>query len=283
MSQLKWKMQVGSDNVMKKSKGYIAAVCLLGLVLSGCGNAEDGQNIQDNQTQDGQVQNEETVDEDKEAVRETIKTEETAADGHIDFAVIQEENPEIFAWISVPGTDIDYPILQSGEADDFYQTHLQDKTQGEQGALYTEMANMMNMCDFNTIVHGKDTKENDLLYGLHQFENPEFFDKYTNIYVYLPDNVLTYTIFAAYYDEGSDILRRYDYTSYAGCQQYLDTYYGTKQMEMNKREGWEDLTPGHFILTLVGDTDTSKDRQFVVLAALTADAAGDIDRVIYSE
>lgn len=38
---------------------------------------------------------------------------ETAADGHVDFDVLQKENPDIFAWLYVPGTGIDAPILQS--------------------------------------------------------------------------------------------------------------------------------------------------------------------------
>lgn len=221
----------------------------------------------------------------KEAAEEKAEglAEETAKDGHIDFEAIQAENPDIFAWIYIPGTEIDYPILQSPKEDDYYETHQMDGTPGEAGALYTEMANLMNMCDFNTIIHGKDTAEDDLFRPLHQFENPDFFKEHAEMYLYLPDNVLTYTIYAAYYDESSDILRRYDYTTYAGCLQYLDDFYSMRDMSMNVREGWEDLTPGHFLVTLNGDTDEEKDRQYVVMAALVGDAAGKIDRVFVTE
>lgn len=30
----------------------------------------------------------------------------------IDFAALKEKNPDVYAWISIPGTAIDYPVLQ---------------------------------------------------------------------------------------------------------------------------------------------------------------------------
>lgn len=206
---------------------------------------------------------------------------ETAADGHVDFDVLQKENPDIFAWLYVPGTGIDAPILQSPVSDDYYQSHRADGREGTEGALYTEMPNMMDMCDFNTIIHGKDDKDGGLFAGLHKFEDPDFFEENEKFYIYLPDNVLTYEIFAAYYDEESDILRRFDYTTYGGCAAYLEQVYGARDMGKNQREGWDDLTPYHFLVTLDGSIREEEGRQYVVIGALVGDAAGKIDRVIF--
>ena len=204
---------------------------------------------------------------------------ESAADGHVDFEVLQEENPDIFAWLYVPGTDIDYPVLQSPVSDDYYKSHGQNGQEDESGALYTEMPNMMNMCDFNTIIHGIDNEDGDLFAGLHKFEDPDFFEKNEEFYIYLPDNVLTYEVFAAYYDDGSDILRRFDYTTYAGCEAHLEQIYAAREMGKQLREGWEDLMPYHFLVTLDGSV-REDGKQYVVIGALTGDAAGVIDRVI---
>ena len=32
----------------------------------------------------------------------------------VDFQKLQEMNPDIYAWIQIPGTKIDYPVLQHG-------------------------------------------------------------------------------------------------------------------------------------------------------------------------
>ena len=45
------------------------------------------------------------------------------ADIPIDFSALQEANPEVYAWIRIEDTNIDYPILQSAEDDNYYLDH----------------------------------------------------------------------------------------------------------------------------------------------------------------
>ena len=51
-------------------------------------------------------------------------------------------------------------------------------------------------------------------------------------------------------------------------------------MTMNLREGWEGITPYHFLITLTTQKEEQPDRQFVVVGILTKDAAGTIDRIV---
>lgn len=250
------------------TKRLVILVMLLCLGLYGCGNPKEDDKAAALETAAGNGQEKITL------------ANETAKDGHIDFEAIRQENPDIFAWLYLPGTDIDYPILQSPVSDDYYKTHTADGKAGDAGALYTEMANLMNMCDFNTIIHGKDREEGDIFHDLHLFENPDFFAGQELFYIYLPDNVLTYEIIIACYDEESDILRRYDYTTYEGCENYIRQLYGIRDMGKNQREGWKELTPLHFLVTLNGSVREEEQSQYIVTGVLAADAAGKIDRVI---
>lgn len=206
---------------------------------------------------------------------------ESAADAQIDFPSLKEENPDIFAWIHVPGTEIDYPVLQSEQADDFYESHNAYGQEDENGAIYIELANLTNMCDFNTVLHGKTgTDEKGLFADLYRFADPDFFQEHENIYLYMDGNILTYEIFAAYERENTSLLRSYDFTYLDGCAQFLDDLYGIRDMTMNLREGWEGVTPYHFLITLTTQKGEKPDSQFVVIAILTQDAAGTIDRIV---
>lgn len=208
---------------------------------------------------------------------------ETAEDTVVDIKPLQEENPDIFAWLYIPGTDIDCPVLQSMQADDYYESHnAYGETDGE-GAVYTELANLTNMCDFNTVIHGKTSfdGESGLFADLYQFADPNFFDEHKTAYLYLDGNLLTYEIFAAYERENTSLIRTYDFTYIAGCQKFLDDLYHTRVMGMNFREGWEGLTPYHFLVTLTTKKGEDAQKQFVVLGGLVNDAAGTIDRVMY--
>lgn len=207
---------------------------------------------------------------------------ETAIDGEVDFTELKKENPDIFAWIYIPDTDIDFPVLQSTEADDFYESHNAYGESSSQGALYTELANMRDMCDFNTVIHGKtsDGATGGLFDDLHRFADRDFFEKHESIYLYTEDNVLTYTVFAAYERENTSLIRTYDFTYGTGCEQFLKDMYGIREMGKNLREGWEEVTPYHFLITLTTQSQSNPEKQFVVIAALTSDAAGKINRQV---
>lgn len=206
---------------------------------------------------------------------------ESAKDAQIDFSALKEENPDIFAWIYIPGTSIDCPVLQSAQADDYYENHNAYGQPDEAGAVYIELANLTSMCDFNTILHGKTGADGEGVFAdLYQFADPDFFGEHETLYLYLEDNVLTYEIFAAYERENTSLLRSYDFTYLEGCEQFLEDLYGIRDLTMNLREGWEGVTPYHFLVTLTTQREEEDDRQFVVIAILTQDASGTIDRIV---
>lgn len=255
--------------------GCVYLICCL--FLYGC--AATGQGEAKEQTVKAQESSEQ-----EEAPSEGMPTTgisyESADDAEIDFTALQAENEDIFAWIHIPGTDIDYPVLQSVEADDYYESHDAFGQESETGALYTELANLKNMCDFNTVIHGKSSKEEDLFAELTNYTNPDFFDEHSEIYLYLDGNLLTYEVFAAYEREDTSLIRTYDFTYMTGCQEFLDDLYNTRTMGKIIKEGWEGVTPYHFLLTLTTKKNPADDKQLVVVAALIGDAAGEIDRVV---
>lgn len=275
--------------------GRFAAVILALTVLTGCGEkAADDAGAQNKETgmpgepnsESGEAAEaesgeapEETSPEDE--MQPTGLTGESASDARIDFQALKAENPEIFAWLYIPDTAIDYPVLQSGQGDDFYESHNARGEADEGGAIYIELANLTNMCDFNTVMHGKTGPEGSGLFAdLYRFADLDFFREHEKAYVYLDGNVLTYEIIAAYERENTSLLRSYDFTYSEGCGQFLEDMYGTRDMTMNLREGWEGITPYHFLLTLTTQRDENADRQFVVVAIMTEDAAGTIDRIV---
>ncbi len=277
---------------MKKwnKKSILAAVVLTGMTgLTGCGNAQNeyetnitteagsSENSPENPAAESDAENTSSGND----VSGTGIDGESAEDASVDFAVLKEENPEIFAWLYVPGTEIDVPVLQSMQGDDFYGTHNASGEEDADGAVYIELANLANMCDFNTVMHGKTGGEETGPFAeLYRFADPDYFKEHEQMYLYLDGNVLTYEIFAAYERENTSLIREYDFTYYTGCRQFLNDLYGTRDLGMNLREGWDGLTPYQFLVTLTTQKEDNKDRQMVVVAVLTADAAGTINRIV---
>lgn len=246
----------------KKAVLPVMAGLLLGALLTGCGGKEGQGEL-------AQVGTEKT----------TGIANETAGDSRVDFGVLKSENPDIFAWLYLPGTGIDHPVLQSGEADDYYESHDAFGQENGKGALYTELANLTNMCDFNTVIHGK-TEGGSPFEKLYQFTDPDFFEGHREMYVFIEGNMLTYEVFAAFEREDTSLIRTYDFTYLEGCRQFLKDIYNSREMGKQVREGWEGVTPYNFLVTLTAQSPAGDGRQLVVIGVLTGDAAGTIDRLI---
>ena len=71
----------------------------------------------------------------------------------IDFESLCEINPEIYAWIRIPDTNIDYPILQhEGEDQGYYLTRDIYGENSSAGSIYTEHYNRQDFTDPNTLL-----------------------------------------------------------------------------------------------------------------------------------
>lgn len=242
-------------------KGLLVSFCVLTL-LTGCGFGRE-----DNSS-------------------DTVQ-EEGSADGfQSEFSKVREENSDVFAWIVVPGTNIDYPVCQNLDGDDsFYITHNSKKQPDPKGAIYTESANLTNMCDFNEVLHGSSPDDGTMFAGLQNFLDRKYFEDHKLIYVYTQDSALAYYIFAAFSRSNTRLLELYDFTYASGCQNFLDEIYDEKSMNKLVRDGWEHaVQPENFIITLSTQNKDDPTRQTVVVGCLVGDSSGTIDREVdYSD
>lgn len=141
----------------------------------------------------------------------------------IDFAAAQGTNPDVYAWIWIPGTNVDYPILQSAtEPDDYYLNHTIEKKEGLPGTIYTEKYNKTDFNDPVNVVYGHDMKNGSMFADLHKYEEQEFFNNNPYVYIYLPDRTLKYRVFAAVAFDDRYLMGNYNFYEQDYFQKYLD-------------------------------------------------------------
>lgn len=165
-----------------------------------------------------------------EEIREEVGTglsddepEPDPVDIPIDFASLQERNADVYAWITVPGTDIDYPILQSATDNEYYLHHSIDGEEKPEGSIYTENYNSKDFEDPNTVIYGHDMKNGSMFRTLHNYMDRTFFDENKDVIIYTPDAIRHYRIFAAYLYDDRHILQTYNnFEDPAVFQSYLN-------------------------------------------------------------
>lgn len=215
-----------------------------------------------------------------------ITRDESAEDSHVDFEKLKEVNSDIFAWLYLPDTDIDYPVLQSSDGDDsFYVSHNLEREEDSKGAIHIEAANMKDMCDFNEVLLGSSPEDGTMFAGLNKFLDRSYFEDHKYIYVYTEGNALIYYVFAAYSREDTKLLQQYDFSYASGCREFLDEIFSSKSMNRNVRAGWERAVEvENFLITLSTQNSDDPTKQTVVIGCLVGDVRGEIDRYIdYSD
>ncbi|MBQ8539743.1 MAG: class B sortase [Ruminococcus sp.] len=178
----------------------------------------------------------------------TAQIEETET---VDFKELMEINPDIYAWIYIPNTNVDYPVAQSGigESDSFYLDHNVYKNYQFAGTIYSEKHNKKDFSDPVTVLYGHNMLNGSMFASLHNFNDKEFFDNNNTIFVFTKDKLYTYLIYSAYQYDDRHILNSFNMNDDYSFRDYLDSTLVERPYYCNVREGIE-LTTDDRILTL---------------------------------
>lgn len=134
------------------------------------------------------------------------------ADNPVDFASLQQGNEDIYAWIKIDDTDVDYPIVQSQNDDDFYLRHsAYDKSWLASGAIYTQGVNSKDFSDPITVIYGHNGYKETMFTSLHKFEDEEFFNSHEYFYIYMPQRKLTYQVISAFKYDDRHIMNSFNF------------------------------------------------------------------------
>lgn len=192
----------------------------------------------------------------------------------VDIAALQEnENEHIYAWITIPGTAIDYPVLQHPEELDYYLNHNVDRSSGYPGCIYSQYLNSMNWDDPNTVLYGHNMKNGSMFAGLHQYEDWKFMEENQYIYIFTENYVRVYHIFGAYVFDNRHLLLTADMDDPVEFARYLVEVQGLKGMKDNFLED-VPVSIDDKLLTLETCVANKPEKRYIVQAILEAEGNG---------
>ncbi len=184
----------------------------------------------------------------------------------LDFETIRQQNADIYAWIELPGTWLNYPVLQHPTDDTWYLNRTVDGTEGYPGSLFTFIEEGKRFDQFNTVIYGHNMMDGSMFGNLKSFRSVEFMRAHREIMVYTPESTLRYTVFAALTYDDRLITASYDDRSPSQRQEYLDSILGAGGLYLT--EGLELNTDSH-LLTLSTCIGGMPYNRLLVVAVLT--------------
>lgn len=152
----------------------------------------------------------------------------------IDFTALRQINPEIIAWLTIPGTEIDYPIVQTDNNDTYLTTGF-DKNASASGAIYLDCDSDGTLTGKHSIFYGHHMRDGSMFAELVKFKKEDFFNSHREIILYTPQRELRLRTVAALYGNADGEKRRTEFPSEEGFRQYID--------EMTKNCAFREL-PG---------------------------------------
>lgn len=113
-----------------------------------------------------------------------------------EFAELYQINNDIVGWINIPGTDIDYPVMQTPDQQDYYLNRNFDKEYSSRGCIYArEVCDIFAPSD-NITLYGHRMRDRSMFAQLDEYTYKAFYDNNPYIYFDTIKELHTYQIVA---------------------------------------------------------------------------------------
>jgi sortase B len=184
----------------------------------------------------------------------------------VDFEELWAINPDVVAWLYIPGANISMPILQHPTDNSYYLTHDAQKQSSSAGAIFIEDYNAADFTDMCTVVYGHRMYSGEMFGTLQAtYSDETSFAESQYIAIYLPDREIVYQVFGAVPYDNSHILYYHDFDDQLSYRKFINTIYSTTGIDATLVE---DLKPqyGDKLLILSTCLWGDKNNRYLVLA-----------------
>lgn len=132
-------------------------------------------------------------------------------DGHpgvnrrINWSKLLDINGDIIAWIYIPGTNIDYPVMRVDDNNSYLRRNVYGDY-SRSGVLFVDSATLDPFEGLKTIIYGHNMLNGTMFSNLKNYKSETYMREHNKIYIYLPDDSRqVYDIFAFRYADMYDI------------------------------------------------------------------------------
>lgn len=195
----------------------------------------------------------------------TVQPDESPFFTRADLNTCLNINPDFVGWLSIPGTDIDYPVVLTSDAG-YYLTHDFARQESIIGCLFsldrTDYATSQNIAVYGH--HMRRSRSTTMFQPLHAYKSADFCASHSEIQFDTLYGSHRYTVFAVINKRESDWDAAVaDFDSAEACQAFLD-----RAKAWSLYDTGVNVTVDDRILTLITcDRDyDSADGQLVVMA-----------------
>lgn len=186
-----------------------------------------------------------------------------------EYQKLYEQNSDFAGWLTIPGTGIDYPVMQAvPESSDFYLTHNYNGEEDINGSIFLDSRNDFEEQDDNLIIYGHNMKSGLMFGELKNYLDEAFVSEHKTIAFNTIYEKAEYEVVAVCLSkvaqEGEEGFRYYDFVN-AGNEENFNRYLENIK-KMNVMGGNIDVSYGDRLLTLSTCNNYTEDGRLFLVA-----------------
>lgn len=156
----------------------------------------------------------------REEPKETMQKEKTQAAWNeteayvpaVNFTALHTENPDVVAWIQIPGTQINYPVVQ-GTDNEYYLHRDLNGQKSSAGTIFLDYADQPDFSSQHNILYGHHMKNGSMFKDISRYKDQDYFDRHSAIILYTPEREIHLKALAAVCTSPDAIRRKTVFTS----------------------------------------------------------------------
>lgn len=208
---------------------------------------------------------------DLQAMIDTTAAPATGEDGtgtnSAKFAALRDQNPDFIGWLSIPDTNLDFPVMYAPNNKDFYLRHDFSREYSVYGVPYLDEKTTLGANDQseNLVIYGHNMKTGTIFGCLTGYKKAEYYTEHPTITFDTVYGDGTYEVFAAFsidvVADQSFVYNEYVDLDEATYNAYVDEVIARSDVDTGIRPSYGDQ-----LLTLSTCEYSSDNGRYVVVA-----------------
>lgn len=201
-------------------------------------------------------------------IDETKITEPVVTERMLQIEELKKENEDIKAWIEIPNTKINFPVLQ-GSDNEYYMKHTYKKEYSKDGSIFIDKDYNWELPSSNLLIYGHNNKNGNMFQDLLKYEDENYYKEHPTIRFTTTTEDCEYEIIAVfksrvYYKSEKDVFRYYYFINAETETEYNN--YVTESKKASLYDTGKTATYGEQLLTLSTCEYSQEDGRFVIVA-----------------
>lgn len=185
------------------------------------------------------------------------------------FAELYRQNPDFIGWLTIPGTKVDYPVMQH-EGDNEYYIHRNFEEEWDGSGLpFMDLRSNYMLPTDNLLIYGHNMKTGTMFAGILKYDSEEYYQTHKTLTFDTLDADGEYEVIAAFYsqiypEEDTEHFKYYEFFD-AGSEEEFNAYVEQVQALTPYKIDTE-VSYGDTLLTLSTCAYNTENGRFVLVA-----------------